>query len=142
MASLFVGYSRLPLVQKMKGRSGRRISLSIKTVVFGATGMLALLAIGKFGWEASQNWRIYSRALEQRGFDATADHFISGTYAILLERLDTDIALQAPDAADRAATAKIEASRKSVGDIYVPALAARTGAQPEQSPYRRDEVLR
>ena len=98
--------------------------LTIKVVVLGALGALALLAVGKFGWEALQSWRTYSRSLEQREFSAATDQFIKGTYSILLERLTTDNALQAPTAADGSVAARIESFRKSVKDFYEPGLAS------------------
>jgi methyl-accepting chemotaxis protein len=110
----------LPFPKNPAKRSGLR--LSIKTVVFGALGALALLAAGKYGWEALQSWGVYSRALEQREFSAATDKFIKGTYAILLERLATDNALLAPAAADGPVTAKIEGFRKSVKEFYEPGL--------------------
>jgi methyl-accepting chemotaxis protein len=101
-------------------RTGLR--LSIKAVVFGALGALSLLAAGKYGWEALESSGVYSRALEQKEFSAAADKFIKGTYAILLERLATDNALQASVAADGAVSAKIEGFRKSVRELYEPGL--------------------
>jgi len=98
--------------------------LTIKTVVFGAIGALALTAVGKFGYEGYDSWQTYSRAGEQRLFDSAANQFITGTYDILLERLNTNNALQAPPAADTAVFARIEGHRKLVKDVYEPGLAA------------------
>ncbi len=100
-----------------------RLRLNITTVVFVSLGALDFLAIAKFGWEASQSWQDYSRAQEQRESSAAADLFIKGTYEILLERLATDNALQAPGAADAAVTTEIEAHRKVIRETYEPALA-------------------
>ncbi|HUI97903.1 MAG TPA: HAMP domain-containing methyl-accepting chemotaxis protein [Xanthobacteraceae bacterium] len=96
--------------------------MTIKTVVFSALGALAMMAVGKFTWEAQDSWRAYSRALDQRSFSASADQFIKGTYVILLERLATDNALQAPAAADDSVRAKIDAFRKSIAEQFDPAL--------------------
>ena len=100
------------------------LRLTIKAVVLAALAALAALAMGKFGWEASQSWHAYSSAIDQRAFSAAADQFIKGTYDILLERLTTDNALQAPPAADGGVTAKIDGHRKVVREIYDPGLAA------------------
>jgi methyl-accepting chemotaxis protein len=109
---------------KRQSTSRHGIRLSIKTIVFGALGALAFLAIGKFGWEARSSWQAYANAVDQRGFNSAADQFIKGTYDILLERLTTDNALQAPGTADGAVTAKIEGHRKIVKDVYDTGLAA------------------
>jgi methyl-accepting chemotaxis protein len=109
---------------KSKTAPGGRFRFTIKTIVFGALGALALLAVGKIGWEASQSWQAYLRALDQREFSAAADQFIKGTYDVLLERLTTDNALQAPGAADGTVAAKIEGHRKVVRELYDPGLAA------------------
>ena len=112
----------MPQPPRGAAASRRGARLTIKTVVFSALGALAVMAIGKIGWEAQQGWSAYSRALDQRSFSASADQFIKGTYVILLERLATDNALQAPPAADDAVRTKIDGFRKSIAELYDPAL--------------------
>jgi hypothetical protein len=109
------------LENRAAARPGRR--LTIKIVVFSALGALGAIAVAKFGWEAAQSWNAYARTADQREFNAAADQFINGVYEILLERLATDNALQAPGPADGAVTAKIEAHRQTVRTLYEPALA-------------------
>ena len=103
------------------GRKG--IRLTIKTVVFSALGALALIIVATFGWGALQSWQAYSHAVDQREFSAAADRFIKGTYEILLERLATDNALQAPGAADSAVETKIGGLRQQIKALYDPGLA-------------------
>ncbi len=112
-------------MSQTKGRpAAGAFAFKIKTIVLGAVGALALLAVANFGWEASQGWQTYARAADQHAFSAAADRFIKGTYAILLERLATDSALQAPAAADAAATGRIGQQRKAVAELYDAGLAA------------------
>jgi methyl-accepting chemotaxis protein len=103
---------------------GIRSYLTIKLVVFGVIGSLVLLSVGEFGWQAATSWQTYRRVADQREFNTAADQFIKGLYDVLLERLTTDNALQAPGAADAAVITKIEGHRKVVKDVYSPALAA------------------
>ena len=97
--------------------------LTIKLVVFSALAALGLLIVGKFGIEASKSWDVYSRALAQSEFDASANRFVKGIYDVLLERLTTNNALQAPAPAESAAIAKIEQHRKVVREFYDSGLA-------------------
>ncbi|GIK80746.1 MAG: hypothetical protein BroJett024_18510 [Alphaproteobacteria bacterium] len=103
-------------------RGGAR--LSVRMVVFGTMAALAVLIIGKSGWEAWRSWQVYTRAADQREFDAAANSFVRGIYDILLERLTTNNALQAAPPADAAVLGKIEEYRKSVKAAYEPGLAA------------------
>ena len=107
---------------RLSGSIGSR--LTIKAVVFVSLAALAILLVGKFGWEASKSWRAYARALDQREFDAAANRFVKGIYETLLERLVTNNALQAAAPADASLTGKIENHRKIIKEFYEPGLAA------------------
>jgi methyl-accepting chemotaxis protein len=98
--------------------------LTIRMVVFGTLAALATLLIAKTGWEASQSWRAYTSAAEKRKFDAASNGLIRGIYDILLERLNTNNALQGAAPADSGVFAKVEEHRKVVKDLYEPGLAA------------------
>jgi methyl-accepting chemotaxis protein len=104
--------------------SGLRSVFTIKLVVFGAIAVLASLIVGKFGWEATKSWSAYTRAADQREFDAAANRLIKGVYEILLERLTTNNALQGASPADATVLGRIEGFRKNVKEIYDPGLAS------------------
>jgi methyl-accepting chemotaxis protein len=104
--------------------SGLRSIFTIKLVVFGSIAILAALIVGQLGWDASRSWSAYARIADQRAFDGAANKFIKGIYEILLERLNTNNALQGPAAADAAALGRIEGYRKNVKELYEPALAS------------------
>jgi methyl-accepting chemotaxis protein len=97
--------------------------LTIKTLVFGALGALALLAIGKYGWEANASWQAYTRTVDQREFDAGANRFIAGLFEVLMERLATNNGLQAASPADAATLAEIAKRRTAVKENFDPGLA-------------------
>ena len=101
-------------------RTGFR--LSIKTIIFGALGALALLAVGKFGWEASGSWQAYTRTVDQREFDKGTNQLIAGLFEVLMERLFTNNGLQGANPADAALYAEIEKRRAIVKDNFEPGL--------------------
>jgi hypothetical protein len=98
--------------------------LSIRIVVFGALGALGLLAVGKFGWEASRARDAYARTVDQREFDKGANQFITGLFEVLMERLFTNNGLQGANPADAAVYAEIEKRRRVVKDNFEPGVAA------------------
>jgi methyl-accepting chemotaxis protein len=98
--------------------------LSIRIVVFGALGALGLLAVGKFGWEASRARDAYARTVDQREFDKGANQFITGLFEVLMERLFTNNGLQGANPADAAVYAEIEKRRTVVKDNFEPGVAA------------------
>jgi methyl-accepting chemotaxis protein len=102
---------------------GLRARLTIKVVVFSALAALTLLIVGKFGIDASQSWKAYSRVSAQSEFDAAANRFIKGIYETLLERLATNNALQSPNPADAGTLGQIEGQRKAVREFYDAAFA-------------------
>ena len=65
----------------------------------------------------------YSSASSAKDFDASANRFITGLYEVLIERLETNNALQGAESASSAVLAKIEASRKVVKDNFDVGLA-------------------
>ena len=50
---------------KRHSASSTGFRLSIRIVVFGALGALGLLAVGKFGWEASRSRDAYARTVDR-----------------------------------------------------------------------------
>ncbi len=104
--------------------NGAKSRSTIKLILFGALGCLALLAAVVLGWDGVRSWRSYQAAVDQQELDRGINQFVRGLYEVLLERLETNSALQAPDPAPQAVVAKIEAFRKVVRDNFDPGLAA------------------
>jgi methyl-accepting chemotaxis protein len=103
------------------------IASSIKNVLFAACGCLAVLAIAGFAWQSTGYWSAYAFAVAQRDFDAGTNRFVKGLFTVLLERLETNNALQAPEPASPAVRAKIDAFRKTVRENFDPGLAVLQG---------------
>jgi methyl-accepting chemotaxis protein len=112
---------------KRQSTSRTGFRLSIKTIIFGALGALALLAVGKFGWEASGSWQAYTRTVDQREFDKGTNQLITGLFEVLMERLFTNNGLQGANPADAALYAEIEKRRAIVKDNFEPGLAVVRG---------------
>jgi methyl-accepting chemotaxis protein len=109
--------------QDFSSASPAGLRLSIKVIVFGALTTLAVLAVGKFGWEANGEWRAYTRTVDQREFDKGANQLITGLFEVLMERLFTNNGLQGASPADGTVYAEIEKHRTIVKDNFEPGLA-------------------
>src|SRR5690349_11673595 len=108
---------------KRESAPRKGVRMTVKAVVFGAVGALALLTIGMGVVQSLRSWEAYSRAVDQQSFNAASDQFIKGTYSMLLERVVTDSALQGAAPADAGVRAKIEGCRKTIKELFDPALA-------------------
>lgn len=95
---------------------------SIKTILFAGLGCLALFLAIAVGRQASKAWDEYSNAARASAFDAGANKFISGLFEVLMERLDSNNALQAKDPVTAEMTALIEARRKTVKENFIAGL--------------------
>ena len=98
----------------MNKKTGRASKISIRVILTSVLAILSLMVIGNLGWVGKSTWDDYSRASDAAAFDASANTFIAGLYQILIERIDTNNALQAKEPASPEVTAKIEASRKLI----------------------------
>src|SRR5262245_54729730 len=125
--SLDAGYLRLkalfPMSSTKIDNAQAGFRLTIKALVFGSLGAIALMAIGKFAWEANGRWQSYTLTVDQREFDAGANRFIAGLFEVLMERLATNNALQAASPADAATLTEIAKRRSAVKDNFDPGLA-------------------
>jgi len=92
--------------------------ISIKWVVLAAMMSITTAFSGIIGWDILQSWSVYRAAQEQQQFDLGANRFIKGLYEILLERLTSNNALQAPTAASASTVSAIEAHRKIVSENF------------------------
>jgi methyl-accepting chemotaxis protein len=97
---------------------------SIKTVVFAALGVLALLFVASIVWKGKSTFSAYSTAVAQKEFDRGANRFIKGLFEVLMERLATNNGLQGADPAPAAVLAEIEKRRNAVKNDFEPGLAA------------------
>ena len=97
---------------------------SIKTVLFAALGVLAVLFVGSIVWKGKSTFSAYSTAVAQKEFDRGANRFIKGLFEVLMERLATNNGLQGADPAPAAVLAEIEKRRNAVKADFEPGLAA------------------
>ena len=72
---------------------------SIRAVMFMAVSCLGVLLMASVGWRAYDAWSKYNQGLAIQTFDSGANRFVAGIFEILMERLATNNALQAPDPA-------------------------------------------
>src|SRR6266403_157200 len=112
---------------------------SIKTVLFAALGVLAVLFVGSIVWKGKSTFSAYSTAVAQKEFDRGANRFIKGLFEVLMERLATNNGLQGADPAPAAVLAEIEKRRNAVKNDFEPGLAA---VALKQGRDQRDETLR
>ena len=92
--------------------------ISIKWIVLAAIMSITAAFSGIVGWGILQSWSVYRAAQEQQQFDLGANRFIKGLYEVLLERLASNNALQAPGAASASTASAIEAHRKTVSENF------------------------
>jgi methyl-accepting chemotaxis protein len=97
---------------------------SIKTVLFAALGVLAVLFVASIVWKGKSTFSAYSTAVAQKEFDRGANRFIKGLFEVLMERLATNNGLQGADPAPAAVLAEIEKRRNAVKNDFEPGLAA------------------
>ena len=101
-----------------------RAKRSIKTILFAAFGLLAVLFVATVVWKTTTIWSTYSAAIGQRQFDRGANRFIKGLYEVLIERLATNNGLQGAAPAGADLYAEIEKRRTAVKADFDPGLAA------------------
>src|SRR6267378_2166496 len=97
---------------------------SIKTVLFAALGVLAVLFVASIVWKGKSTFSAYSTAVAQKEFDRGANRFIKGLFEVLMERLATNNGLQGADPAPAPVLAEIEKRRNAVKADFDPGLAA------------------
>jgi methyl-accepting chemotaxis protein len=96
---------------------------SIKTVLFAALGVLAVLFVASIVWKGKSTFSAYSTAVAQKEFDRGANRFIKGLFEVLMERLATNNGLQGADPAPAPVLAEIEKRRNAVKADFDPGLA-------------------
>src|SRR3974390_3390103 len=92
--------------------------ISIKWIVLAAIMSITTAFSGIVGWGILQSWSAYRAAQEQQQFDLGANRFVKGLYEVLLERLASNNALQAPPAASALTVSAIEAHRKIISENF------------------------
>jgi methyl-accepting chemotaxis protein len=97
---------------------------SIKTVLFAALGVLAVLFVASIVWKGQTTFSAHSTAIGQKEFDRGANLFIKGLFEVLMERLATNNGLQGADPAPAPVLAEIEKRRNAVKSDFDPGLAA------------------
>jgi methyl-accepting chemotaxis protein len=98
--------------------AGLLTNFSIRTILFAGLGCLSLLLALAVGQQAVQAWRVRANASMVKEFDVGANQFINGLYAVLLERLEENNALQAAGPASLAVIGKIEAFRRTIKENF------------------------
>lgn len=96
--------------------------LSIRAVMMLAVSCLGVLLIASVGWRSYEAWRVYQHGAAIQKFDIGANRFVAGIFEILMERLATNNALQAPDPASPAVLNEIESRRRAVQQRFSPGL--------------------
>lgn len=96
---------------------------SIKTVLFAALGLLAVLFAASIVWKGKTALSAYSAAIEQKSFDEGANRFIKGLFEVLMERLATNNGPLGADPAPAALVAEVEMRRAAVKNDFAPGLA-------------------
>ncbi|MBB5694274.1 methyl-accepting chemotaxis protein [Muricoccus pecuniae] len=102
----------------MPGRRG----LSIRASLLGAVTALSVLAAGAFGWLVARDTAALHEAEAAREADQGANRFAAGLFEVLMERLATNNALQAPAPAGPEVLREIEARRAAVAANFAPGL--------------------
>ncbi len=97
---------------------------SLRIRLYGVVAILALM----LGFETisigQKAWNDYETMKRIKQLDDAANNFSAGLFEVLMERLYTNNALQAPAPIDDSTRREIEARRKTVREKYEPGLAA------------------
>ena len=102
----------------MTFKASRGPGLSIKIILTVILAAMTFLLVGTLGWVGTGAWKEHSIAGSAKEFDASANRFIAGLYEVLIERLETNNALQGAEPASATVLGKIESSRKIVKDNF------------------------
>ncbi|SFK95672.1 methyl-accepting chemotaxis protein [Falsiroseomonas stagni] len=97
--------------------------ISLRLALSGAVAGLTLLSLGALGWNAAEDVRELRSAQAAAVADRAANRFASGLFEVLMERLATNNALQAPGPAGPEALAEINRRRAAVAADFAPGLA-------------------
>jgi len=104
------------------GRGQRRRGASLKVMLFACTGVLSVVLVAGFGWNAMEAGQRFQAARQAQAFDKGANMFVSGLFQIVLERLYTNNGLQAGAPAGTALKNDINASRQAIAANFKPGL--------------------
>jgi methyl-accepting chemotaxis protein len=99
-----------------------RRTLSVRALLFGAVAALSAVTAAGLGWHAKTAWSALGRAEVAREADIAASRFAAGLFEVLMERLATNNALQAPDPAGADALREIARRRAAVAADFAPGL--------------------
>jgi methyl-accepting chemotaxis protein len=100
--------------------SGR---ITVRTALIGAIAALSLMLTAALAWTGFAAWDDYAHARTAQVVDAGSNSFVAGVFEVLMERLATNNALQAPQPADAAVRQEIETRRRTVAANFIPGLA-------------------
>lgn len=104
-----------------RSRQAAPMALSIRAALLGVMALLSLLAASLAGLHAVNAWTVLREAEEAQAADRSANRFASGLHDLLLERLFTGTALQAPAPMPAAAVEEEQgvATREIAGSVQV-----------------------
>ena len=96
---------------------------TVRGFLLAAFAILASIMVASLAWQGTASWSRHAALVDQAEFDRSANSFINGLFEVLMERLATNNALQAPDPAGSSVLAEIEKRRKAVKDNFDAGLA-------------------
>ncbi|MBY0338077.1 MAG: HAMP domain-containing protein, partial [Acetobacteraceae bacterium] len=104
--------------------AGLSRTLSLRALMLGAVLALGALGASGFAWHAAEDSRALLRAMRARDANLAANRLAEGLSQMLLERLATGAALQAPAPAGRDTLDEIARRRAAMRAAVGPGLAA------------------
>ncbi|MDO9708039.1 methyl-accepting chemotaxis protein [Paracraurococcus lichenis] len=100
-----------------------RAGLTIRHALLGAILALTVVIACGLGWQVRNGWQALAAAQAARQADEAANRFAAGLFEVLMERLATNNALQAPGPATSEDLAEIARRRAAVAANFAPGLA-------------------
>lgn len=119
-------------------RNESRKTQAIRNSLLGTVAALSVMVVGTQGREAWHEWQRLDTLTTARSADEGANQFAAGLFEVLLERVATNNALQAPDPAGPEVLQTIQRHRAAVQRNFDPGLAV-LAAQEFPG---RDQLLR
>src|SRR5262245_36936219 len=101
---------------------------TVRGFLLAAFAILASIMVASLAWQGTASWSRHAASVDPAEFARAADSIVNGLFEVLMERLATNNALQAPDPAGSSVLAEIEKRRKAVKETSTPASLASSSA--------------